>query len=83
MLSSKNRSLKISPDCSGYAILQLGLCAFAIAFERKAGRVFPQNSTVPLLKKSILPERDSRFLYIIMQPIFPAKFFHFPYRIVF
>ncbi len=36
-LSTKNRSLQTSPDCSGYAILQRSICSQAIAFERKAG----------------------------------------------
>jgi len=37
----KNHGLKISPDCSGYAICRGDFEALAkIAFERKAGRVF-------------------------------------------
>jgi len=35
--STTERSLKYSPDWSGYAILQRRFCAQAIAFERKAG----------------------------------------------
>ena len=62
LLFTKNRSLKISPDCSGYAILQRRFWSIAIAFERKAGRVFPQGSTIPL-QKEIKVNVSTTFLF--------------------
>jgi len=52
MLSTKNESLKLSPDCSGYTARSVEICSIAAVFERKAGQVYLKSPKVLLQKKS-------------------------------